>query len=118
VAEEEKIDLNLKIAKLPAEKLKILLTGTNKTYQVLGTNRFGKETYIYERFDGIIKELERRYFNSNSEWANMEIRKYMREEVCDTCQGDRLKRKFFLLLLVSSILLTLLKKALLKPVII
>jgi len=91
VAKEEKIDLNLKIAKLPAEKLKILLTGTNKTYQVLGTNRFGKETYIYERFDGIIKELERRYFNSNSEWANMEIRKYMREEVCDTCQGDRLK---------------------------
>lgn len=91
VAEEEKIDLNLPIKQLPNDKLKILLHGTDKVYRVIGPNRFGKQTAIFERFLGIISELERRYYESVGDFSSFEIQKYMREEVCPKCQGKKLK---------------------------
>lgn len=91
VALEEDIDLNTPIGKLPQEKIDILLYGTGKVYQVRGTNRFGKPTMIYEKFDGIIAELEKRYYESSGDYAGVEIQKYMREEICPKCQGKRLK---------------------------
>ncbi len=91
VALEEGIDLNTPIGKLPKEKIDILLYGTGKVYQVRGTNRFGKPTMIYEKFDGIIAELEKRYYESSGDYAGVEIQKYMREEICPKCQGKRLK---------------------------
>lgn len=91
VAKEEGIDLNLPLGKLPSEKIKILLDGTNQIYRVPGTNRFGKPTVIYEKFSGLISELEKRYYESGSEFGAFEIQKYMREEICPKCQGKKLK---------------------------
>ncbi|MGB9883688.1 MAG: excinuclease ABC subunit UvrA, partial [Microgenomates group bacterium] len=91
VALEEGIDLNTPIGQLPQEKINILLYGTNKVYQVRGVNRFGKPTTIYEKFSGIVAELEKRYYESNSDFIGLEIQKYMKEEVCPKCQGKRLK---------------------------
>ncbi len=91
MAEEEQIDLNREIKNLEKDKIKKILYGTGKVYQVEGTNRYGKPTTIYEKFDGIIKELERRYFNSQSDMQGMEIQKYMREEICPSCKGKKLK---------------------------
>ncbi|GAB4218846.1 MAG: excinuclease ABC subunit UvrA [Candidatus Microgenomates bacterium] len=91
VAIEEQIDLNTPIGKLPQEKIDILLYGTNKIYQVRGTNRFGKQTMIYEKFSGIIAELEKRYYEASGDYAGFEIQKFMREEVCPKCLGKRLK---------------------------
>lgn len=90
VAEEEKVDLNTPLNQLAKDKIKILLYGTNKIYRVLGKNRFGKMTAIYEKFDGLVNELERRYFeNSESE----ELSKFFKEETCDACLGKRLKKE-------------------------
>ena len=91
VAKEEEIDLSQPIGKMNEEKLNILLNGTGETYEVTGTNRFGRETAIHEKFDGIIKELERRFFDTSSESMGSEMQKYMREETCDACAGKRLK---------------------------
>ena len=79
MAEEENIDINLPIEKLTDEKLKKLLYGTQKIYEVKGKNRFGKETMIYEKFIGVIPELERRYFTNVDGFATFEIQKYMRK---------------------------------------
>ncbi|MBI4225781.1 excinuclease ABC subunit UvrA [Candidatus Roizmanbacteria bacterium] len=91
VASEEKIDLNLPLAQLPKNKLDILLYGTDKVYRVSGTNRFGRQTAIYEKFNGMVGELERRYFDTQGDFASLEIQKYMREELCPACQGNKLK---------------------------
>lgn len=93
VADEENINLNKAIGELPKEKMDILLFGTGRTHKVHGANRFGRDTAIYEKFDGIVKELERRYFESTTggEGGNMEIQKYMRDELCDKCKGQKLK---------------------------
>jgi len=91
VAIDEGIDLNKPIGKLKENEIKIILYGTDKTYQVKGTNRFGRPTVIYEKFPGIIAELEKRYFESSGDYTSMEIQKYMREEICPSCLGKRLK---------------------------
>jgi excinuclease ABC subunit A len=94
VCEEEKINMNTPIESLGEEKRAILLYGTGKTYRVMGKNRFGRETAIYEKFDGIVKEIERRYFNSNGPdetGGYNDVSRYMREEICESCKGAKLK---------------------------
>ncbi|MCS7093019.1 MAG: excinuclease ABC subunit UvrA [Patescibacteria group bacterium] len=93
VAQEEGIDLNTPIGLLPKEKIDILLYGTDKVYQVRGTNRFGQPSIIYEKFPGLIAELEKRYYDSENYHSDLEIQKYMREETCPQCQGQRLKKE-------------------------
>ena len=91
VAKELGIDLNLPIGRLSKAQLKMLLYGTDEVYRVMGTNRFGRETAIYEKFSGIIGELERRYFESRGDYSSFEIQKYMKEAICAACQGNKLK---------------------------
>ncbi len=94
MCEEQKIDMHLPIGELTAEKINILLKGTgDRQYHVYGTNRFGRETYIWEKFIGFTAELERRYLESESDWVKEEIRKYMREKICPECAGTRLKKE-------------------------
>ncbi|OGK46763.1 excinuclease ABC subunit A [Candidatus Roizmanbacteria bacterium RIFCSPLOWO2_01_FULL_39_19] len=87
---EEGIPDNVSISELGDRELTTLLHGTNKEYRVEGQNRFGKTTRIYEKFRGIIGELERRYNESTSDFVREEIAKYMRDELCDKCGGRRL----------------------------
>lgn len=90
---DEGIEMNIPLKKLPQEKIKILLKGTGKVYSVLGVNRFGKKTMIYEKFDGLVKELERRYFEERDDYNNFEVQKFFREEICPECRGKRLKKE-------------------------
>jgi excinuclease ABC subunit A len=94
MCQENSIDMRKQIKDLPEEKKNILLKGTGtRQYHVYGTNRFGRETYIWESFSGFIAELERRYGESDSDWVKEEIRKYMRERLCPECGGTRLKKE-------------------------
>jgi len=90
VADDEGIDLNLPLFKLNNDKINVLLYGTGKTYRVIGKNRFGNLTAIHESFDGIINEIEKRYFE-NSDSSGYVWQKYFREEICDKCLGNKLK---------------------------
>jgi len=69
----------------------ILYFGSKKTYEVEGTNRDGRMTTIHETFEGFIKNLERRYTETESEYIRKEIERFMRKEVCAACKGTRLK---------------------------
>jgi len=91
---ENKIDARTPIQNLTEEQKKLLLEGTgDREYKVKGTNRFGKMTYIYEKFTGVINELQTRYHTTDSDWAKREIEKYMRDRVCPECGGTRLKKE-------------------------
>lgn len=82
------------IRDLTEKQKRILLGGTgNEEYKVEGTNRFGRMTFIWQRFEGIVGILERRYAETESDWAREEIRKYMREKICPECLGARLKKE-------------------------
>ena len=92
--EEKEINPKVNISDLSNEQKELLLYGTGDIeYKVEGTNRFGKETYIFERFIGIVNELEKRHSQSESDWVRTEVEKYMREKVCPECNGTRLKKE-------------------------
>lgn len=94
VCEDNGINPRTPIKNLGEEQKTILLFGTGKKeYKVDGTNRFGKLTSIWQRFEGVVNNLERRYAETDSDWAREEIRKYMRERVCPDCFGLRLKKE-------------------------
>lgn len=87
------IDPNVPIREIPETKLNLLLYGNDKVYEVYGQNRFGRDTVIWEKFNGIIPELEKRYYESQSDFAREEIEQFMREEICTECQGKRLRKE-------------------------
>jgi excinuclease ABC subunit A len=80
------------VKKIPAEKLKHLLYGTQGeeiTVQVEGRN--GRQTSYNATFEGIIPNLERRYRESNSEYIRNKITEFMSDRPCPTCKGTRLR---------------------------
>jgi len=44
-----------------------------------------------EKFEGVIKNLERRYKDTTSDSARRDIENYMTKKTCPTCNGQRLK---------------------------
>jgi excinuclease ABC subunit A len=94
VCEENSIDPKVAIGSLTEEQKKVLLYGTgDKTYLVHGKNRFGDVTTIEEKYIGVVAELKRRYSMSESDFVRNEIEKYMRTEICSSCNGRRLKKE-------------------------
>ncbi len=73
------------------ELQQILLYGSDKIYDVVGENRFGNPTSYQSQFEGFIKNLERRYGETDSDFIRREIGQFMHKETCPTCHGDRLK---------------------------
>ncbi len=94
VAQRSGINPHAPLKHMTAKQKDVLLHGTDNTrYRVVGKNRFGDTTTIEETYPGIIAELKRRYLESESDFVRAEIEKYMREEVCATCAGRRLKNE-------------------------
>ncbi|MEK9143740.1 MAG: excinuclease ABC subunit UvrA [Patescibacteria group bacterium] len=94
VAQEHGIDVRAALAKLTQAQRDVLLYGTGeRSYLVAGKNRFGDQTTISENFPGMVNELKRRYSESQSDFVRDEIKKYMREELCESCSGTRLKKE-------------------------
>jgi excinuclease ABC subunit A len=94
VSLENGIDPAKPISLITAAQKKLLLNGTGDViYEIEGDNRYGRKTKIYEPFRGLVFELEKRYQETESEYVRQEIVKYMRQEVCPSCQGQRLKKE-------------------------
>lgn len=82
------------LAEINAIQKNYLIFGTgDQIHAVSGQNRYGKEVVIHETFKGIVPELERRYQETESDFVRDEIGKYMREELCPSCLGYRLKKE-------------------------
>lgn len=92
IADKHHFSASVPIAKIPQEKLDLVLYGTkDEEVYVQGTNRQGHLTGFYEKFEGVIPRLERLYHETESEWRRQDSEKYMRNEVCPVCLGTRLK---------------------------
>ncbi len=46
---------------------------------------------VKKPFEGVVRNLERRWLETESEWAREEIARYMADTPCDACKGARLK---------------------------
>ena len=84
-------DINTPVRELPENIINVLLygSGTEKIkYEY--SREYGSGSYSTP-FEGIIPNLERRYRETTSEWSKSDIERYMSEDICLDCRGDRLK---------------------------
>ncbi len=93
VGEEEGIDFNIPVKNFSSDQVKLLLYGTKRTYKVYGTNRQGRQTMIHESFDGIVGELSRKFFETDTGYEGFDVHKYIKEEICGACGGKRLRKE-------------------------
>ncbi len=92
IAERYSVDLETAWEKLPKQQREFFLFGTNgDRVQVSYRNRFGRRRSYATQFEGIIRSLERRYRETDSEYSRERIEEYMTLRPCPECKGARLR---------------------------
>lgn len=83
--------LNTPIKDLKQEHVEIILQGTGEQeYEMqMESERFSGE--FSTKYEGVINNLERRYKDTDSDFSRRQIEKFMEEEICPTCDGQRLR---------------------------
>lgn len=93
LAEEYHFDLSTPFEEYPQEIQDIILNGTNgRKVQVHYEGQRGKGVYSVD-FEGLIKNVERRYRETASETTKQEYETFMRVTPCYECGGRRLKKE-------------------------
>ena len=91
LAKAYKFTLTTKWKDLPQEARDVILYGSG-TREIKFVYDDGMRAYETKRpFEGVINNLERRYRETESEWAREEISRYLAEIPCKACNGYRLK---------------------------
>lgn len=86
------IPVDKPIAELTPEQMKVLLYGTGgERIRFLYENDFGHRKEALVPFEGVIKNLERRYRETASDGIREYIEAYMSAKPCHKCKGQRLK---------------------------
>lgn len=88
------IDMDVPVKQLPKQQLDLLLYGSNgeKIY-FRYENDFGHVRETYVEFEGVVRNVERRYRETTSDYVREQMEKYMTEQPCPTCHGNRLKKE-------------------------
>ncbi len=91
MAKVHKIDVKKPVKELTDEDRNIIFHGSSKEFNF----KWSGDSFSYngkKTYDGLIKNLEKRYYETNSETIKEEIEaKYMIEKTCKSCGGHRLK---------------------------
>jgi excinuclease ABC subunit A len=92
IAERYGVDLEEPWQELPEEHRELFLQGTNgEPVHVSYRNRYGRRRSYATRFEGIVKNLQRRYRETDSEWTREKIEEFMSLRACPVCGGARLR---------------------------
>ena len=92
IAERYGVDLETPWDELPESSQDFFLFGTNgDRVQVSYRNRFGRRRSYATTFEGIVPNLERRYRETDSDFAREKIEEYMTLRPCPECKGARLR---------------------------
>jgi len=81
------------VSSMSKEALDVLLFGSKgREFHYVYSGKQGKSRYEFTgRFEGLIPNLERRYHETKSEGMREWMEKFMRQQPCNTCHGQRLK---------------------------
>lgn len=91
-AEDHGFDLNTPIKDLDEKQLDVVFHGSGKkSYKIKNDDPSSTLSEINVQYEGVIKNLERRYKETDSDYIRNEIEKYMRIRKCPTCDGRRLR---------------------------
>ncbi len=87
------IDFLKPLKDLSKKELDIFLYGSKDEIPFVLISSSGRVHSKTVPFEGVFKNLERRYRETTSEWIREWIEGYMREITCEVCNGQRLNRE-------------------------
>ncbi|HPE15628.1 MAG TPA: excinuclease ABC subunit UvrA [Oscillospiraceae bacterium] len=85
--------LTTPVAALPEEVLDVILHGTRGEKLRLVYDQVRGQGVLYQPFEGIVQNLERRYRETQSDSVRRELEECMSEHPCPDCGGRRLRRE-------------------------
>ncbi len=91
LAKQYKFKLNTPFRELPEKIVDIILYGTGEENLTLHYERENGKGTLRRPFEGIVRNLERRYKETQSQGMRDELEQYMSEHPCPICKGKRLK---------------------------
>ena len=94
IADRYGFDVNTPWRDIPEEGKNAVLYGTGEEKLKLERNNDLGGGVYYAPFEGVVNNLERRYKNTNSDYARAELESYMTESACPECGGARLKPEY------------------------
>jgi excinuclease ABC subunit A len=88
------IDRDVPVKDLPKHQLdKILYGSEGEGIYFRYENEFGQIRENYIKFEGVVRNVERRYKETGSEYTREQMEKYMAQHPCPRCKGYRLKEE-------------------------
>lgn len=94
LADHFNVSLTTPFKDLPDDFVQELLYGSNNIMvEFEYESKFGGRRQYKAPFEGVIINLERRYRETNSDYARDKIEEYMAERPCPKCKGNRLKKE-------------------------
>ncbi|MEH6992659.1 excinuclease ABC subunit UvrA [Neobacillus drentensis] len=88
------VDMDMPFKDIPPHLIEKVLYGSkgDKIY-FRYENDFGQIREGHIEFEGVIRNVERRYKETSSDWIREQMEKYMGEQPCQVCKGHRLKKE-------------------------
>lgn len=88
------VPLDVPFKELTDEQRDIMLNGSDdEAFHFHYENDFGNVRDVDMKFEGVIKNIKRRYNDTGSDMIRQSMRTYMTELECETCHGKRLNRQ-------------------------
>jgi excinuclease ABC subunit A len=91
LADDLEFSLDTPWNKLPEEVQQAVLHGNNFDVQVKWKNRYGRELRYSTGFEGVLSYIERKYLESENDYARAKWSGFLREIPCPSCDGQRLR---------------------------
>ncbi|AVM25513.1 excinuclease ABC subunit UvrA [Bacillus pumilus] len=88
------IDMDIPVKDIPAHLFdKILYGSGSERIYFKYENDFGQVRENEIEFEGVLRNIERRYKETSSDYIREQMEKYMANQPCPTCKGYRLKKE-------------------------
>ncbi len=92
IAESYGFDLKTPIEEIPEDALDKILFGTSDRIQIKNSP-LGENINYFMTYEGIIKYIESQQEDTNSQKAQKWATQYVKEAVCPSCNGQRLRKE-------------------------
>ena len=88
------IDMDIPVQDIPDHQMDKILHGSNGEKILFRyENDYGQVRENLVEFEGVLRNIERRYRDSTSDMIREQMEKYMAERACKTCKGYRLSKE-------------------------
>lgn len=86
------IDMDIPVKNIPKDQMDKILNGSGKDYiHFHYENEFGNIRDQDIQFEGVLRNIERRFKETSSDYIREQMEKYMAKQPCPSCHGHRLK---------------------------